>query len=132
MDDKNKIFYAVKNDDGSVGEFKPFEIGEIPTPPPCETANIEKLCVTFNLCKEAAESIAVAIKTVIEAMCEFCIDIYNALYKSFTNNKKVVHLAMHAKKRRTRKKNKNRIIKYVLNQIERAGKIDEKDSDERD
>ena len=132
MDDKKQNFYAVKNDDGSVGEFKPFEIGEIPTPPPCETANIEELWATFNLCADAVKEVAVVIKCTVEAIYELCIDIYGAVYKSFTNNKKVVHLAMHAKKMRTRKKNKNRIIKYVLNQIERAGKIDEKDSDERD
>lgn len=78
------------------------------------------------------KEVAVVIKCTVEAIYELCIDIYGAVYKSFTNNKKVVHLAMHAKKRRTRKKNKNRIIKYVLNQIERAGKIDEKDSEERD
>lgn len=59
------------------------------------------------------------------------IEIYGALYKSFTNNKKVVHLATHAKKYRTRKKNRNRLAKYVLKQIERTGKIDKEDSDER-
>lgn len=71
MDDKNKIFYAVKNDDGSCGEFKPFEIGKITTPPPCKTAVIENLCTTFNRCKEAAESMTVSIKPVIEAIYEF-------------------------------------------------------------
>lgn len=126
MDDKNKIFYAVKNDDGSVGEFKPFEIGEIPTPPPCETAVIENLNVTFTLCKEAAERLAVELKPFIEALHE----IYAVIFKEITNNKWVAYLAIHARKKRTRKKNRNRMIKYVLNQIERARKIDKKDSDE--
>ena len=70
MDDKNKIFYAVENDDGRVGEFKPFEIGEIPTPPPCETANIEELCATFNLCADAVKEVAVVIKCTVEAIYE--------------------------------------------------------------
>lgn len=36
------------------------------------------------------------------------------LYLTLTNNKRVLHLADHAKKRRTRKKNTNRIIDCVF------------------
>lgn len=46
-------------------------------------------------------------------------------------NKRVMYWAFHAKKQRTRKKNRNRLAKCVLKKIERAGKIDKKDSDER-
>ena len=135
MDDKKQFFYVLKNDDGSVGEFKPFEIGEIPTIPSistcenaCKTVSIEDLCTTINLCTEAIESLTVAIKPVVEAVCEICIETYAAIYKACTNNKRVVYLAIHAKKWRTRKKNRNRLIKYVM---KRTDNFDKEDSDER-
>lgn len=66
---------------------------------------------------------------VAEVLAEIICDLVKMI--ACYENKRVIYLAMHAKKWRTRKKNRNRLAKYVLKQIERTGKIDKEDSDER-
>lgn len=135
MNDK-QIFYAVKNDDGSCGEFKPFELGEIPSLAVNEQG--EEKTYNINDIDNALNVIAVAIESAFDRAYQELLKQYKQ-YKRFTilynmccQNKRVANLALHAKKARTRKKNMNRIIKTVLKENERTMKIDEKDSDKRD
>ena len=59
--------------------------------------------------KEALDAVAEQIKVVVDAISGW----WDSILKCF-GNKRVVHLAFHAKKKRTRKKNRNRLLKEFL------------------
>lgn len=138
MNDKNKIFYALPNDDGSVGEFKPFPaVKDIPI----MTADVidEEKTYDWQAVADALNKVSVAIeirfdkaiKTLIQiskCMGYVCKEIKIACYK----NKRATYLALHAKKERTRNKNYKRLEREIKKQMQRkADKIDTKDSYER-
>lgn len=74
--------------------------------------------------KEALDVVAEQIKVVVDAVVQVVKQITDNLCKTFSGwwdsilkcfeNKRVVHLAFHAKKKRTRKKNRNRLLKEFL------------------
>lgn len=74
--------------------------------------------------KEALDAVAEQIKVVFDAAVQVLKQIADNLCKTFSGwwdsilkyfgNKRVVHLAFHAKKKRTRKKNRNRLLKEFL------------------
>lgn len=82
--------------------------------------------INFEEFAEAFKTVASVIKDLITQVAEFYFNLYKAI-EGTAKADKVVYLAFHAKKARTRKKNINRIKKC----IERAIKIDKKDSDAR-
>lgn len=138
MDAKNKFFYALENDDGSVGEFKPFPAVE---DIPIMTADVidEEKTYDWQAVADVLNEVSVAIeirfdkaiKTLIQiSMCmsDVCKEIKIACYK----NKRATYLALHAKKERTRNKNYKRLEREIKKQMQRkADKVDKKNSDER-
>lgn len=74
------------------------------------------LAQAYELAREILEKIAEAIKNIIDALMPIIADIAERSIKLLKMietfpNKRVIHLATHGK-RRTRKKNINRILKY--------------------
>ena len=77
--------------------------------------------------KEALDAVAESIKVVADAVMQVVKQITDNLCKTFSGwwdsilkcfgNKRVVHLAFHAKKKRTRKKNRNRLLKEFLRMV---------------
>lgn len=67
-------------------------------------------CVNEAMCKiaETLEQIA----PVVQMICNTVMELANEFMKA--KNKRVAHLALHGKKWRTRKKNRNRLIKNAL------------------
>lgn len=112
MDEKNKIFYErsiLKEDYGIVREWKPFEVGEIPTPPHCENH-----CETpplFESHYEINKALLVGVKLIINAKNYFAQN---------PHGRRLAHLAIHSKKRRTRKKNTNRIKGDIIKRIRKG------------
>lgn len=138
MDDKNKFFYALENDDGSVGEFKPFPaVEDIPILAADvideeKTYDLQAVVDALNVVSDAIEiGFDKAIKTLIQiSKCMGYVfkEIKIACYK----NKRATYLALHAKKERTRNKNYKRLEREIKKQMQRkADKVDKKNSDER-
>lgn len=86
--------------------------------------------VKFDAISDILIDLADVIKECVMAIKNLAVNLFGSIFKSVIGNGRVVYLALHAKKARTRKKNMNRIIKTALREIERTMKIDEKDSDE--
>lgn len=61
---------------------------------------------------EAIKQLAEFVAEVIRAVAEVIKEVWAAIINAYPN-KRVVHLAKHAKKERTRKRNINRIIKWI-------------------
>lgn len=70
-----------------------------------------------RLAQSIAEELIPVLNSVIEAMKK----IWDAVLHTYPN-KRVVYLAMHHPKERVRKKNRNRIIKWINLQYKREGK----------
>ena len=81
---------------------------------PIYKEDIEKLRVIF----EKIQGLLMKIRKVFNSIFEKYRKIFKANYKkillSMCGNRKVVHLALYAKRHRTRKKNINRIYKAYL------------------
>ena len=57
--------------------------------------------------------VAKQVKQIADNLCKTFSGWWDSILKCF-GNKRVVHLAFHAKKKRTRKKNRNRLLKEFL------------------
>ena len=77
---------------------------------------VEKLATAFGI---LAETIAQTIRT-LQPFFKLVFEVMENIIETYPN-KRVVYLAKHAKKARTRKKNLNRIIKYFEQLARRTG-----------
>lgn len=73
----------------------------------------EALDAVAELIKVVADAIVQVFKKIADNLCKTFSDWWDSILKCF-GNKRVVHLAFHAKKKRTRKKNRNRLLKEFL------------------
>ena len=71
-------------------------------------AQIEAIEKVAELVKEAVKWIVSAIKAIAEVIA----DLWRTVVENY-HNKRVIHLALHSKDLRVRKKNRNRIISWL-------------------
>lgn len=69
-----------------------------------------------GLTQEQCEAVVRAINTVAEVIKRF-VDVFTDLWNELlysASNKKIVHLALHGRTKRIRKKNRNRLVKNFM------------------
>lgn len=75
-------------------------------------AQIEAIEKVAELARKAIEWIVDTIKAVADVVCR----LWRAFIENY-HNKRVIHLALHHKDLRVRKKNRNRIVKWLRRYI---------------
>ena len=65
---------------------------------------------------ELVQQVVTVIVTVVKKIAEYIHTLWRAIIENYTN-KRVIHLALHHKNLRVRKKNRNRIIKWLRRYI---------------
>lgn len=77
-----------------------------------DKAKIDEICKTYEGAINAFQEITKAVKDLTKTFC-FLGDIISFRMNNMAENKRVVHLAIYARKWRTRKKNRNRLHKIL-------------------
>lgn len=94
-----------------VNEYEGIETAQLAPPQTFEQAAKR----VTELCAEVAAALAPYVKQVVDTLfpiVEAYTNLVAAALKTFPN-RRVVHLALHAKKPRTRKKNQKRILEWM-------------------
>lgn len=94
-----------------------------------DKAKMDETCKTFEGAINACKKITKSVRDLTKTICFFG-DVISFRMNNMAENKRVVHLAIYARKWRTRKKNRNRLHKIIT----RKGVYDfvEENSDARD
>jgi hypothetical protein len=66
------------------------------------------------------QAITDALVPIVQAAAEVLNRLWEAVLKSYPD-KRIVHLAFHGKTARIRKKNRGRIVKYIIKELKRSG-----------
>lgn len=70
---------------------------------------------------KAMENLSVVVNVAIKAIKQMVTAVSDYVYKRYPN-RRVVHLALHGKRARTRKKNRNRIMRDLKKEMKRTKK----------
>lgn len=100
-----------------------------------EAANNVKLIIDFDFPTVELTAVISVVGEAAKMAAKAVLDVYNTHFPNFgefvarPENRRIAHLALHAKKRRARKKNRYRLLIAYFMERERVKNIDEKDID---